>query len=207
MTLHPIRQTILFTAFVLTSFYSIAQKASDKIIILDSVTAKHGSIKICGSEHYHPVDIKAKLIFDSLKAKGIDTLLIYRDWLGTNGYNGYGKVLWLDKGVLKQYRINFINEAPYYGIKSINFSVVKSDSIFTFYFKNNVQSVTTNPTKQDMWMSHDSDHFIYLEANRKVYCFNISGLLVQNNPDNLRSKFIQKLTIDASKYIDEVYKK
>ncbi|MGG9961158.1 hypothetical protein [Ferruginibacter sp. SUN106] len=201
------KKIILSTVFTLVNLYSFAQKTSDKIIILDSVTAKHGNIKICGTDHYHPVDIKAKLISDSLKAKGIDTLLIYRDWLGTNGFNGYGKVLWLDKGVLKQYRINFINEAPYYGIKSINFSIIKSDSIFSFYFRNNLQSVSTNPTKQDMWMSHDSDHFIYLEANGKIYCFNISGLLVEYNPENLRSKFVRKLMIDASKYIDEVYKK
>jgi HD superfamily phosphodiesterase len=55
-------------------------------------------------------------------------------------------------------------------------------------------------------MSHDSDRFIYMEANGKVYCFDISGQLVRSNPDNLRSAFVQKLRIDAKKYIDEVYK-
>lgn len=173
-----------------------------------SITAKHQSIIICGGQHHHPVDVQAKLLADSLKATGIDTILIFRHWLGVNGYNGYGKVLWLDKGVLKQYRINFVNHLPEYGIKSIQYSTIGTDSIFSFYFTNNLQSITSNPEMQsEVWMSHDANFFIYLEAKGKINCFDIDGLLVGYNPEHLRSIFVRKLKIDSFQYIDEMYKK
>jgi hypothetical protein len=198
----------LFLILLLTTFHCKAQHQADKIRILDSVSAKHGKISICGQDHYHPVDIKAKLIFDSLRTTGIDTLIIFRHWFGMNGFNGYGKVIWLDKGVLKQYRINFINRAPEYGIKSIDLTTIKSDSVFSFYFGNNLSSLKSNPPrKTNFWMSHDSNYFVYLEANNEVYCFDIDGLFVQDNPDNLRIMFLKKLQIESSKYIDEVYGK
>ena len=197
---------ILCGILVLTTLYSKSQSQTYKIITLDSVSSKHTPILICGQDHYHPVDIKAKLIFDSLRATGIDTLLIYRHWFGMNGFNGYGKVIWVDKGILKQYRINFINRAPYYGIKSIEFTIIGSDSIFNFYFRNSLSSVKSNPTKKtDFWMSHDGNYFVYLQSNIEIYCFDIDEQLVKENPDNLRAKFITKLMIESSKYIDEVY--
>ena len=48
---------------------------------------------------------------------------------------------------------------------------------------------------------------VYLEANNETYCFDIDGLFVQDNPDNLRIMFLKRLQIDAYKYIDGVYDK
>lgn len=197
---------ILCSIFLLLALFSKSQHRAGKIKILDSISAKHTKISICGQDHYHPVDIKAKLIFDSLKVKGIDTLLIFRHWLGMNGFNGYGKVLWLDKGILKQFSINFINRAPYYGIKSIDFTTIIPDSVLSFYFQNNLSAVKSNPIRKSEFLkSHDSNYFVYLEAGNEVYCFDIDGLIFQDNPDNLRIKFLKKLLIEPSKYIDAVY--
>ena len=163
--------------------------------------AQSEKVTLCNSDHYHPVDIKAKQIVDSLIAKGIDTVLIYRHWLGTNGFNGYGKVLWMDNQKVKEYRINFVNWNKEYGIKSISYSESDVDTVFSFYFRNRVDTVNVNPKKQEMWMSHDADHFVWISEKGRTYCYNISGLLVRYNPIHLRSQLVNKLT--NLRYIEE----
>ena len=120
-------------------------------------------------------------------------MLIYRHWLGTNGFNGYGKVLWVDNRKVKEYRINFINLNKEYGIKSINYSELEVDTIFDFYFQNKVDTVTVNPQKQELSMSHDADHFVWISTKGRTYCYNISGLLVRYNTNHLRSQLVNRL--------------
>jgi len=47
-----------------------AQKRADTMVFLDSLSAKHRSTTIWDDEHHHPVDVKAKGMFDSLRGRG-----------------------------------------------------------------------------------------------------------------------------------------
>ena len=154
-----------------------------------------GQVSICGDrQSSHPVDIRALHLRDSLRQTGVDTIIVYRHWLETNGFNGYGKVIWLDKGQCLQYKIEFENSSGNYGIGQVKLSKLKSDSLFTFFFSNHIDTVTNNPTKQEMQMSHDAEHYVEVSYKTKSYCYLISGLLVQFNPDNLRANFANLLS-------------
>lgn len=158
-------------------------------------TQTYGQVSICGnSPSSHPVDVKALYLRDSLRLKDIDTIVVYRHWLWKNGFNGYGKVVWVDQGQCFQYKIEFENNAGNYGIKQVIFSKINSDSPIDFFFANNLDTVTSNPTKQLIQASDDSEHFIEVSCKNKVYCYLISGLLVQFNPDHLRAKFVRLLS-------------
>lgn len=136
-----------------------------------------GQVSICGDrQSSHPVDIKALHLRDSLQLTGIDTIIVYRHWLGTNGFNGYGKVIWVDKGQCFQYKIDFENSGGNYGIKQVNLSKLNSDSLISFFFDNHIDTVTSNPTKQEVKMSHDAQHFVQVNYKNTSYCYLISGL-------------------------------
>jgi hypothetical protein len=161
----------------------------------------------CGENLSHPVDIKAKQIADDLKKKGIDTLLIYRDWLSTNGYNGYGKVIWLDKGVTKQCLINLIDKRNGFTTKVI-YSHLPNSNHFDFFFKNRLDTITSYPkydrnyeegngsdmSKMHVEISDDAAHFVYLYIDKKPYCFEITGSDLINYPNHPRSQFVDRLT-------------
>jgi hypothetical protein len=158
------------------------------------VCAQTEKVSICGEDHYHPVDIKGKLLGDSLKLTGIDTILIFRDWFGMNGFNGYGKVMWLDKGITKQYLIDFKNHINDYGIKSVNYSELEGDSTFYFYFNNSIDTVLSNPTKQVISSDHDGEYFVMFDVNTKIYCFHIGRTLAANTREHLRSQMVFKIS-------------
>lgn len=151
-----------------------------------------GQVAICeDKKSYHPVDIKAMQIMDSLIQAGIDTVIVYRHWLGTNGFNGYGKVLWLNKGQCFQCKIEFENRTN--KIKKIAYSILQSDSVFRFFFVNHIDTIRNNPVQQDMYISHDAEHYFYISYGPKNYCYLIGGLKVRYNPDNGRSELIYLL--------------
>ncbi len=104
------------------------------VLFLLTAIKTFGQVSICGDrQSSHPVDIKALHLKDSLLLTGIDTIIVYRHWLGTNGFNGYGKVIWLDKGQSFQYKIDFENGSGNYGIKQVNLSKLISDSLISFF--------------------------------------------------------------------------
>ncbi len=154
-----------------------------------------GQVSICGDKlSSHPVDIKALYLKDSLRLAGIDTIIVYRHWLGTNGFNGYGKVIWIDKGRCFQYKIEFDYIGPNFGIKHLDFSKLYSNSLINFFFDNQIDTVKKNPTKKRIIMSHDAEHFVMVSCKNYNYCYLISGLLVFFNSDNLRAKFVSLLS-------------
>jgi hypothetical protein len=163
-------------------------------LFLTTSLAGQEKVNICGEDHYHPVDIKEMKLADSLKSVGVDSFLFYRHWLGMNGFNGYGKLIWKQYGNVYQYQIDFKNDINDYGIKSVTLSKLRDDSIFVYYFTNRLDTITTNPQKRPIsWIDHDSEHFVYLSVANKVYCFTLLGELLWNNPEHFRSQFIFRL--------------
>jgi hypothetical protein len=165
---------------------------------LFTISPSLGQVSICDNiESFHPVDIRALQLRDSLQKAGVDTIIVYRHWLVTNGFNGYGKVLWLNKGQCYQYKIKLEN----YDTQKIYHLEVKSDSLFNYFFDHQIDTITTNPTKQNVKMSHDSQHYVEVSYRNDRRCFLISGLLVQLNQHNLRAKFISLLSDEDVSFI------
>jgi hypothetical protein len=153
-----------------------------------------GQVVICGDKQSsHPIDIRAFQLRDSILQTGIDTIIVYRQWYSANGYNGYGKIIWLDKGQCFQCKITLENNANN-EIHQTKISKLISDSLFTFFSSNHIDTITTNPTKQEIKMSHDARHFVQVSYKDKTICYIITGLLVQFNPENPRAKFIRMLS-------------
>jgi len=46
----------------------------------------------------HPIDVYQRGVVDSLRARGVDTIIVFRCWEGMNGINGYGRIVWKERG-------------------------------------------------------------------------------------------------------------
>jgi hypothetical protein len=140
--------------------------------------------------------MKAKEIADSLQKIGIDTLLIYRNWYGMNGFNGNGKVLWEQHGTLHQYYISFKNDINDYGIKSIVHSTMP-DKVFIYYFDHKIDTVQSNPTAKREGPDHDSNYYVYVRITKAIYCFNVNGQAVKDDSLHPRSQLIFRLLVNT----------
>ncbi|WP_420553495.1 hypothetical protein [Tenacibaculum aiptasiae] len=139
---------------------------------------------------------------DSLIRENVKNILFYRDWIGTNGFNGYGKLAWSQNGKFFQYQYNFENHDGRYGISSIDKTEHQTYDAINFYDNMKIDTVKTSPKEPEFWMSHAADHFVYRYINGKENCFNVSGLNLMEDSTHLKSQLINKLKIPSSNYFD-----
>ncbi|MCC5917860.1 MAG: hypothetical protein JJU02_11110 [Cryomorphaceae bacterium] len=164
-------------------------------LYLTSPIQARGQVSICNEiQSYHPIDIQSLHLRDSLQEIGIDTIIVYRHWLEKNGYNGYGKVMWFERGQYFQYKIEFENNCCDSETKQVEFSKLTTGTPFKFFYSNQIDTTTTNPTKQGIQMSHDAEHLVEVWHRDQRFCFSISGLLVLFNTDNPRVQFVKLLS-------------
>ena len=171
---------------------------------LVNIIINHPPVIYCNEEHHHFVDIIAKEKIDSLKTAGIKSILFYRDWIGTNGLNGYGKLIWSQSGKCYQYQFNFENYDSRYGISSIDKSELQTCDIINFYVEKHIDTVKSNPRDSKIWESHAADHFVYVFIDGKENCFHVSGLNLAEDPRHLKSQLINKLVIPPREYFDMI---
>lgn len=159
------------------------------ILCLTTAIELFSQVNLCEEkESYHPVDQKLFRIRDSLSTSKIDTIIIYSHWIHTNGFNGYGRVLWRQNGKTYCLRVSYKKATS----PNERYEIMKleNDSIFTYFFENKIDTIKTNPDNQKMRVSHDGRHFFQITWNKENYCFLIPDLLVQFNPDNKRVHLI-----------------
>jgi hypothetical protein len=162
-----------------------------RFILLFITFPTFGQVNICeDKQSSHPIDIKLIELKDSLEKVGIDTFILYRHWSFTNGYNGYGKLIWADKGRYFQSKFALENSK----IKQIQDEQPVSDALFRFFIDNQIEQIKTNPTKQDINVSHDAQHLVQVSFKNSSSCYLILGALIISNLDNLRVKFVKLLT-------------
>lgn len=150
----------------------------------------NGQITICGEyKSHHPIDVENFKIKDSLIENGIDTILVYRHWKYTNGFNGYGKVIWKDNGINYQCKTIFENNET----KALGIQKLDNDSLINYYFKNGLDTIKENPTNSMVSATHDASHFVEISYGKKSYCYVIKGFIVFFNPENLRANWINIL--------------
>ena len=148
--------------------------------------------KLCEEESFHPVDYELVKLRNRLQSKGVDSILIYRHWIHTNGYNGYGKIIWNIGGETFQQKFSCKDK-----VTSSEVVRLEHDTFINFYFQNKVDTISSNPDKPDINISHDASHFISFYHDSKNYCFFISGLEVEFNQTNDRAKWVKMLSDEA----------
>lgn len=190
----------------LNQFY--VQLQEGKIIFADNndslvnIIINEPPVKYCEIEHHHFVDIVAKRKIDSLKEEEVKSILFYRDWIGTNGFNGYGKLIWSQNGKFYQYQFNFENYDGRYGISSIEKTEYHTCDAINFYNVMRIDTVNTSPKEPEIYMSHAADHFVYICIEGKEKCFNVSGLNLREDSTHLKSQLINKLKIPSTEYFN-----
>lgn len=153
----------------------------------------------CGKEHYYSVDIRAKQIADSLRLRGIDTILVYRHQTIYDSYAGYGKVLWCDKGLVSQCELNVGPKWMFKEtVKNVSYSRIDRDTVFSFIFKE-WQYLLYNPgIEQHLFFSHEHEHFVWLLVGNRAYCFTVENSLVYDTRPTPRAALAKKLAIEPS---------
>ena len=149
----------------------------------------------CGYTHNHFIDIEGRVKIDSLINIGVDTIMYYRNWLGTNSFNGYGEIIWLEDSVNKSTYLHLQTQKYSYQITTKDSTASRINDAMTFYFNKRLDTVRTSPRNPEFSMSHDSNHFIYVCINKVENCFDVSGLNLLEEPNHLKSQLINKLTI------------
>lgn len=168
------------------------------------------AVQYCKENHRHFVDIVAKYKIDSLNGIGVKDILYYRDWIGTNSFNGYGKLIWWQNDKYFQYQLNFENYDGRYGISSIDKSEMKISEAMDIYISNRIDTVQSSPKESEYRISHAADHFVYANINGHENCFHVSGLNLMADSTHIKSQIIKKLRIpkrDYFKMIDSRRKK
>lgn len=160
----------------------------------------HGQTKICGeTESFHPLDREMVKLQKYLQSSGVDTIIIYRHWIYTNGFNGYGKALWKKDGKTFQLILNY-NKETLQITRSDTLHVSKAAGL-SFFFNQQIDTINSNPVKQDYRMSHDGRHYISIRWGDNSYCYTISNLLVQFNPNSKRVQWINFFKEDETDQI------
>jgi len=162
------------------------------ILLLISVCVSFGQIKLCNErDSRHPIDYKIFELRDSLLSKSVDTIIIYSHWIVTGSFNGYGKVIWKKDGETFLVRFQFHNKDWFTERQQL--TKLFNDSMFSFFFENELDTINTNPTYERhdiLKMSHDGRHFINIHWSGNKYCFIISNFLIMSNPENKRVQWI-----------------
>jgi hypothetical protein len=154
----------------------------------------------CGifTEYKNEIKIWAASTIDSLKKQGIDTILFYGVGVPNSGRIAYGKIIWTNKGSVKQFEIKskYINNA--FRLTNLKYDSVTNDESIQFYLDYRLDTVTTNP-KELSWMSHDFLHFVYSSIHGTEVCFIAEHYLLWDK-EHFRSRWIRILSENVPPY-------
>lgn len=146
---------------------------------------------ICDSDNpNHPVDKLLLILNDSLTSAGTDSIIMYRHWINSNGFNGYGKIIWKKAGKLYGMELDYHKSNP--PIITRKHLKIETDSLMNFFFDKKLDLDTENPTNRNIRMSHDGIHVIKIKWNDKASCFMIYDTMVVANPDHPLVQWINR---------------
>ena len=132
-------------------------------------------------------------IKDSLS---VDTLILYRHWIHTNGENGYAKIFYSQEG-------NYAKKTLEFNTDKLNLIETKwqplnqSDSIFKFLSQNEPKIITESyPYKNDIIVTetHSGQHIIQVIVKKQIeFCDKISEVDISCNYDVPQKSLIHYL--------------
>lgn len=148
-----------------------------------------------GVEQYHDVDILTRITIDSLTQLEIDTILYFRDWPQTNGFNGYGKLIWKQHGIVQQTHIEFDDESSPVRAKFTSKQDSTLNNALNYYLTTNIHSDKCTPEVTKFVMSHIGSYFVYSRLNDTENCFIMSTVDVGYFNRHPKSNFIKRIRI------------
>ncbi|RZK01727.1 MAG: hypothetical protein EOO46_19445 [Flavobacterium sp.] len=154
-------------------------------------------VRDTGERYSFDLRYRIQRIADSLISKGVDTILTFKLVPG-NGYGGYGKVLWKEKGITKQCYVETDQERIRF--RFVRYSRLLRDSTFLFYVRHRVDTITTNPTDEELESISDvSNYVVWVKLNGVTSDFVLSGPLVYFFPSHVRTQFVSLLMSDKNR--------
>jgi hypothetical protein len=174
----------------------------------------YGQIKICEEKtSHHPIDYRLISFRDSLlRFKSYrDTAIIYSHWIYTNGWNGYGKVVWKKNG--ETFLVKFDYDKELRQVVRRELIKLPNDSIVNFFFENRLDTIIANPDKLTVFTtpdnrtfvtnSHDGSHFISIRWADNEHCFIINDFNVQHSIAHKRVQWINYFKEEGTSIIIE----
>lgn len=146
-----------------------------------------------GVKQYHDIDILARITIDSLSESGVDTVLYFRDWPHTNGFNGYGKLTWKKSGIVMQKYIEFDSSLTPVNARFTSSQDSISSSALNYYLNTNINSDTCTPIVTKFIMSHIGSYFVYSKLRNTENCFQMSTVDVEYFNRHPKSNFIRQV--------------
>jgi hypothetical protein len=138
----------------------------------------------------HPIDTYQNTVIDSLSGAGVDSIVAMRCWLGMNGWNGYGWLLWKNKGATVGRYVEIV------GLQ-IDHALTKTtempDSIFGIAQQTLLPSEGQEFKVPDWRVSHDSECRVRVRLSEQTGEWRMKGQQVHANPDRLRTHLLKAL--------------
>lgn len=139
----------------------------------------------------HPVDIYQSSIIDSLEANGVDSIVAIRYWCGSNGWNGYGQLVWKHNGETIGRYVEIVNRQIDHRLTQ---TTPMSDTII------GMAERTLPPTEaegfnESQWrVSHDAIVRVRVRVGQETGEWSMRGMQIHANADRLRPMFINALS-------------
>jgi len=184
------------------------------ILLMVNTYISYGQITLCEEQvSYHPIDYSIISLRDSLlRFKSYrDTAIIYSHWIYTNGWNGYGKVVWKKDG--ETFLVKFDYDKEKRNVVSGEVTKLPNDSIVSFFFENRLDTITTNPDRLTVFttpdgrtfgsLRHDGRHFISICWAGNEHCFIINDFNVQHSIEHRRVQWINYFKEEGTSFFIE----
>jgi hypothetical protein len=136
---------------------------------------------------------------DSLKKQGIDTILFYGVGFPETGFVGYGKIIWVKKGNIKNLAIRYESLFKPAQLAAPVYDSIASYDPIRYYSDYRLDTVKTLP-KELTWKSHDFVHYVYSTIQGVEVCFIAEEYLLQDYV-HFRSQWIRKLSGNVPPYV------
>jgi hypothetical protein len=149
-------------------------------------------------EQYHDVDILARISIDSLIQTGVDTLLYFRHWQYTNGFNGYGKLAWMKSGTLYQRYIEYDVNSDLVNARFTSQQDSTLKSSLTYFLETNLHWDKCTPVVNKFIYSHPGSYFVYSRLKNTENTFIMSDIDVAYFDRHPKSNFIKRIRISPS---------
>lgn len=138
----------------------------------------------------HPVDVQQRSFVDSLHAQGVDSILTFRLWIYTNGYNGNGRVVWKHQGVASTRKFTMVGSEV---DSTIGTSAQHIDSVFALATATMPHSEGLNYRPSEYHISHDSECRVEVRIDSQYASWTLRGAKISNNPDRVRVQLCRAL--------------
>jgi hypothetical protein len=138
----------------------------------------------------HPVDIYQDALIDSLSANGVDSIVAMRCWGYTNGWNGYGYLIWTLNGTTLGRYVELVKGEI---DPQLTVTTAMPDSLFGMAQRTMGDTAGQGFMKSKWQVSHDSECRVRVRLGREVGSWKMRGQEIYANPDRHRTLLLRAM--------------